>query len=43
MMEQGELISTTAESFFLNQPHVLLIGNKVEVLIRMLTKIEGEY
>ena len=43
MMERGELIGTTAESFFPNQPRSLLIGDEVEVLIGMPTEIEGEF
>ena len=43
MMERGELIGTTAESFFPNQPRALLIGDEVEVLIGMPTEIEGEF
>ena len=42
MLERGELISTPAESFFLNRQRTLGISNKVEVLMEMLTEDEDE-
>ena len=42
MLERGELVGTSAESFFLSQPHTLAISNEVEVLLKMLTEIKDE-
>ena len=41
MVERGELLGTL-QSFALGRPHVLGISDKVELLLKMLTKIEGE-
>ena len=43
MLERGELIGTSAESFFPNQPRALTVGDEVEVRIEMPTEDEEEF
>ena len=42
MLERGNLISTSAKSFFLNQPHMLGTSNKLKVLVEMPTEVKDE-
>ena len=41
-MERGEILRALLSGFILSRPHVLGIDNEVELLVEMLTEIDGE-
>ena len=42
MVERGEILRALLSGFILSRPHVLGIDNEVELLVEMLTEIDGE-